>query len=95
VLLSLGAISLLARVGRGLDVVAAALVLELVRALSDIWVLLSGAPIVRAMREIPKRPAVGLAPMLPLGRKSSARPGVRRVTAPMPKEVSAGDAAPA
>jgi hypothetical protein len=42
VLLCLGAISLLARAAGGLYVVAAALILELVRALSDIWVLFSG-----------------------------------------------------
>jgi modulator of FtsH protease len=42
VLLCLGAISLLARTAGGLYVVAAALILELVRALSDIWVLFSG-----------------------------------------------------
>jgi modulator of FtsH protease len=42
VLLCLGAISLLARVGGGLYVVAAALVVELARALSEIWVLFSG-----------------------------------------------------
>jgi modulator of FtsH protease len=42
VLLCLGAISLLARTAGGLYVVAVALVLELVRALSDIWVLFSG-----------------------------------------------------
>ena len=38
-LIVLGAIGLLARVGGGLYVVAAALVLALVRALSDIWIL--------------------------------------------------------
>ena len=42
VVLTLGAISLLTRTGGGLYVVAAALLLELVRALSDIWVLFSG-----------------------------------------------------
>jgi modulator of FtsH protease len=42
VLLCLGAISLLARTGGGLYIVAGALILELVRALSDIWVLFSG-----------------------------------------------------
>jgi modulator of FtsH protease len=42
VLLCLGAISVLAQTAGGLYVVAAALVLELVRALSDIWVLFSG-----------------------------------------------------
>jgi modulator of FtsH protease len=42
VLLCLGAISLLAEAGGGLYIVAAALVLELIRALSDIWVLFSG-----------------------------------------------------
>jgi modulator of FtsH protease len=41
-LLCLGAISLLAEVAGGLYVVAGALVLELIRALSDIWVLFSG-----------------------------------------------------
>jgi modulator of FtsH protease len=46
VLLCLGAISLLVRGGGGLYVVAAALVLELVRALSDIWVLFSGITVV-------------------------------------------------
>jgi hypothetical protein len=38
-LIVLGAIGLLARAGRGLYVIAIALVLALVRALSDIWVL--------------------------------------------------------
>jgi modulator of FtsH protease len=42
VLLCLGAISLLAEVAGGLYIVAGALVLELIRALSDIWVLFSG-----------------------------------------------------
>jgi hypothetical protein len=42
ILLCVGAISLLARTAGGLYVIAAALVLELVRALSDIWVLFSG-----------------------------------------------------
>jgi modulator of FtsH protease len=42
VVLCLGAISLLARTAGGLYIVAAALILELVRALSDIWVLFSG-----------------------------------------------------
>jgi len=37
-----GAISLLARAGGGLYVVAAALVLALVRALGDIWILFTG-----------------------------------------------------
>jgi len=41
-LIILGAISLLARAGGGLYVVAAALVLALVRALSDIWILFTG-----------------------------------------------------
>jgi modulator of FtsH protease len=41
-LLCLGAISLLAEAGGGLYIVAGALVLELIRALSDIWVLFSG-----------------------------------------------------
>jgi len=41
-LIVLGAISLLARAGGGLFVVAAALVLALVRALSDIWILFAG-----------------------------------------------------
>jgi modulator of FtsH protease len=41
-LLCLGAISLLVEAGGGLYVVAGALVLELIRALSDIWVLFSG-----------------------------------------------------
>jgi modulator of FtsH protease len=41
-LLVLGSISLLARAGGGLYVVAAALVLALVRALSDIWILFTG-----------------------------------------------------
>jgi hypothetical protein len=40
----LGAIALLARTAGGLYVVAGALVLELVRALSDVWVLFSGIP---------------------------------------------------
>ena len=44
VLLCLGAISLLAQIAGGLYIVAGALVLELVRALSDIWVLFSGIP---------------------------------------------------
>jgi modulator of FtsH protease len=42
VLLCLGAISLLTQTAGGLYIVAGALVLELVRALSDIWVLFSG-----------------------------------------------------
>jgi hypothetical protein len=42
VLLTLGALSVLARTGGGLYIVAAALLLELIRALSDIWVLFSG-----------------------------------------------------
>jgi hypothetical protein len=42
VVLCLGAIALLARTAGGLYIVAAALLLELVRALSDIWVLFSG-----------------------------------------------------
>jgi modulator of FtsH protease len=42
VLLFLGAIGLLAEAAGGLYVIAAALLLELVRALSDIWVLFSG-----------------------------------------------------
>ena len=41
-LIVLGAIGLLARAGGGLYVVAAALVLALVRALSDIWILFTG-----------------------------------------------------
>jgi modulator of FtsH protease len=42
ILLCLGAIGLLAEAAGGLYVVAAALILELIRALSDIWVLFSG-----------------------------------------------------
>jgi modulator of FtsH protease len=42
VLLCLGAISLLAEAAGGLYIVAGALVIELIRALSDIWVLFSG-----------------------------------------------------
>jgi hypothetical protein len=45
-LLCLGAISLLAEAAGGLYIVAGALVLELVRALSDIWVLFSGIPVI-------------------------------------------------
>jgi hypothetical protein len=41
-LLVAGALSVLARTGGGLYIVAAALLLELIRALSDIWVLFSG-----------------------------------------------------
>jgi modulator of FtsH protease len=47
-LLCLGAISMLAQTGGGLYIVAGALVLELVRALSDIWVLFSGITADRA-----------------------------------------------
>jgi hypothetical protein len=43
-LLCLGAISLLAQTTGGHYIVAGALVLELVQALSDIWVLFSGIP---------------------------------------------------
>jgi modulator of FtsH protease len=53
VLLVLGAISLLARVAGGLYIVAAALVLELVRALFDIWVLFSGITADRARAPAP------------------------------------------
>jgi modulator of FtsH protease len=42
VLLVIGALSVLGKTGGGLYIVAAALLLELVRALSDIWVLFSG-----------------------------------------------------
>jgi modulator of FtsH protease len=42
IVLLVGAVSVLAQTGGGLYVVAGALVLELVRALSDIWVLFSG-----------------------------------------------------
>jgi len=41
-LIVLGAIGLLARAGGGLYVIAAALILALVRALSDIWILFTG-----------------------------------------------------
>jgi modulator of FtsH protease len=42
VLVCVGAITLLAKVAGGMYLIATALVLELVRALSDIWVLFSG-----------------------------------------------------
>ena len=46
-LIVLGAIGLIVRAGGGLYVVAAALVLALVRALSDIWILFTGIEEVR------------------------------------------------
>jgi len=67
VLLCLGAISLLARVGGGLYVVAVALVLELVRALSDIWVLFSGITVDGQAAAQPQRSEVGDGPGVPSG----------------------------
>jgi len=67
VLLCFGAISLLARVGGGLYVVAATLVLELVRALSDIWVLFSGITIDGQAAAQPQRSEVGDGPGVPSG----------------------------
>ena len=46
-LIVLGAIGLIVRAGGGLYVIAAALVLALVRALSDIWILFTGIEEVR------------------------------------------------
>ena len=62
VLLCLGGISLLARAGGGLYVVATALVLELVRALSDIWVLFSGITMDPQFTEHAERPDVSDGP---------------------------------
>jgi modulator of FtsH protease len=65
VLLCLGAVSLLARVGGGLYIVGAALVLELVRALSDIWVLFSGITVGEQPAAQPERGEVGDGPSVP------------------------------
>jgi hypothetical protein len=61
-LLCWGAIALLARTAGGLYVIAGALVLELVRVLSDIWVLFSGIPatVHDGMPPTADRPEIGV-----------------------------------